>query len=131
VKDAHPDRAIAIQPSGNTVASVDADRFAQVLSNLIGNALQHGDRSEPVTVTVDGSAGHAISIGVRNRGAIDPHRRDVIFDPFRTASEPGARAAGLGLGLFIARQLMRAHGGDLTLIADDPDHTVFVARLPR
>lgn len=131
VKEVHPDRAVDVHPSGNTTASVDADRLAQVLSNLIGNALQHGDPSEPVTVTIDGGAAHALLISVRNRGTIDRHRRDVIFDPFRTASDPGTRTGGLGLGLYIARQLMRAHGGELTLVTDDPERTVFVARLPR
>ena len=113
---------------GDTTATFDVDRLSQVFSNLVGNALQHGDPSSPVSVIVDGSDADHITIRVRNRGAIAPEQMQVLFEPFKSAN---ATRGGLGLGLYIAKQLAEAHGASVVAHSDAEGYTTFLASLPR
>jgi signal transduction histidine kinase len=122
-----PDR-IALSVTGETAAVIDADRLAQVFSNLVGNALQHGDPATPVSVTLDGSADDRIEIRIRNRGAIPPEHLPSLFEPFKSGN---ATAGGLGLGLYIAKQLAEAHGATVSAGSDAEDCTTFTVSLPR
>ncbi len=119
---------VALSTAGDTVATVDPDRLAQIFSNLIGNALQHGDLSSPVAVTVDGSERSHITVRVRNRGSIAPQHMRMLFEPFRSASPTGE---GLGLGLYIAKQLVEAHGGQVRAHSDAEYFTTFEVAIPR
>ena len=119
---------IAVDQDGNLDGEWDADRLAQVLSNLIGNALQHGTRDEPVKVRVDGRDRDSVTVSVTNAGAIDPNVLPHIFDPFRGGQR---RPLGLGLGLYIAQQIVQAHHGTIDVDRDHPTHTVFVVIVPR
>jgi PAS domain S-box-containing protein len=128
---ADPHRAIDWRAPGSVPAELDHSRIAQVLSNLIGNALEHGDPAQPVDVTLV-SGEHAFEICVHNRGApIPPELLRIIFDPFRrtTARERGSR--GLGLGLFISQQIVIAHGGRIEVRSTAEEGTTFTVRLPR
>ncbi|WP_242392531.1 sensor histidine kinase [Anaeromyxobacter oryzisoli] len=109
----------------------DPGRLEQAISNLVGNALRHGDPVAPVVVTWDGAAAHEVVVSVANRGApIPPEVLARVFEPFRQGAA-GARRHGLGLGLFIAREIARAHGGSIGATSTDAAGTVFTVRVPR
>jgi len=127
---ANPDRRFELETTDDATGRWDPDRLAQVCSNLVANAIQHGASDEPVRVRVSREEGHAI-LTVQNGGRpIPQHLLPHVFDPFRGGS-PGTdlRAAGLGLGLFIVRQTALAHRGDVTVVSD-ARHTTFAVRLP-
>jgi signal transduction histidine kinase len=102
-----------------------------VVSNLVANALAHGAADQPVEVTIAGD--HDVTLSVRNRGpAIPPELVTTIFEPFRRG--PGverSRTRGLGLGLYIADQIVRAHGGAISVDSTDERGTLFTVRVPR
>jgi two-component system, sensor histidine kinase and response regulator len=99
-----------------------------VVSNLIGNALQHGQAQHPVTVALDGTHPESIVLTVQNHGSIPEALRDQIFDPFRGSAQP---SGGLGLGLYITRQIVEQHGGTVELDASTEAATSFRVVLPR
>jgi signal transduction histidine kinase len=124
------DVSIVVEARGDLRGSWDADRLAQVISNLGGNALDHASRPG-VRVTLDGT-GAEVRLAVRNEGVIEDDLLPVIFEPFRgRATGAKMRGRGLGLGLYITRQIVLAHGGVVD-IERSPDATVtFVVTLPR
>jgi PAS domain S-box-containing protein len=118
---------VGVEREGDLMAELDADRVARLLSNLVGNALEHGEG--PVSVRLRGEPAQ-IAIEVTNGGAPIPAGiLPFIFDPFRS----DARRAGghLGLGLFISRAIVEAHGGTLTVESSAQTGTRFRATLPR
>jgi two-component system sensor histidine kinase/response regulator len=127
----HPGRSIELSASGNTLGSWDGGRVQQILANLLGNALRHGAPGEPVSVTVDGSAGDAVLVTVHNQGHIPEELLPHLFHPFSSGQRHRARADGLGLGLFIVRQLALAHDGDVSVESSKEFGTRFQVRLPR
>jgi signal transduction histidine kinase len=133
VQAAHPDRTIEIKQAGNLAGSWDSERLAQVASNLLGNALQHGQPDTPVRVTADGrAADEEVILEVENAGSIPPDLLPQLFDPFRgTAQRQAGRSEGLGLGLYIVQQIVVAHGGSVDVRSGEDDRTVFVVRIPR
>ncbi|MDB5826161.1 MAG: histidine kinase, partial [Variovorax sp.] len=101
----------------------------QLVSNLVGNALNYGLPTEPVAIDVVVDDGW-LSISVKNGGEpISPGNLDKIFEPYwrPATSKPGG---GLGLGLHICSQIVRAHGGSLQVTSSAENGTCFVARLP-
>jgi signal transduction histidine kinase/GAF domain-containing protein len=125
----HATRRFELECHGDTRGDWDGDRLAQVLSNLVSNALQHGDPASPVRVAVDGRT-NDVTLTVRNSGpAIPPEALPHIFDPFRRASDKGPHS-GLGLGLFIASEAVRAHGGHIGVTSNERG-TTFLVTLPR
>ena len=122
----HPNR---IRFEGKSVPGrFDSDRLAQAVANLVSNALQHGSSGGPVDVRVTSSNGHG-RLEVVNRGAPIPEEvRSTIFEPFRRA-EGRQDSSGLGLGLFIAREIVRAHGGTIEVESTE-DRTAFAIELP-
>jgi signal transduction histidine kinase len=118
---AHPGRTINVQTERPCQAFVDPDRIEQVLSNVVGNALAHGDPARPVTLAVDRRA-EVATVSVHNFGPpIDPAFLPLLFDPFkrgnRAAHQQGG-AAGLGLGLYISERIVSAHGGRIEVTSD-------------
>ena len=90
--------------------TVDADRIAQVLDNLLTNAVKYGAAGTPIVVTID-ATGPEIGVAVTNEGAgVDPEDVPHLFNRFYRV-EGGRRVKGVGLGLYIARELVEAHGG--------------------
>ena len=128
---AYPDRQIDWETAGDFVGDWDTDRLSQVASNLIRNALRHGDAHGLVRVSLDGRAVEAIRFAVANRGHISPELLPHIFDPFRGREEPSSRGEGLGIGLFIVRQIVLAHRGTVDVSSTPEDGTTFVVTLPR
>ena len=121
--------AIQIETQGDAVASFDFDRVSQVLSNLLGNAVQHGDKTHPVTVVIDGSRADVVTVKVCNHGIIAPDLLERLFEPFKTSYL--SHGAGLGLGLYIVEQFVRAHGGMVRVLSREPEQTRFEFSLPR
>jgi PAS domain S-box-containing protein len=115
---------------GDARGSWDADRLAQVFSNLLGNAVDHGDPTSPIEVSLR-RRGDAILFEVTNAGPPIPESlRAVLFDPFRRgAQELHSRQKGLGLGLYISREIVRAHGGSID-VESDAEKTTFRVVLP-
>jgi two-component system sensor histidine kinase/response regulator len=131
VNAAYPERKIAVEQAGELGGNWDGERLAQVVSNLLGNALQHGDASGAVQVTVDGTRADAVVIQVENSGTIPPDLLPQLFDPFRGSQRQTGRTEGLGLGLYIVQQIVLAHGGSVDVQSGNDNHTAFVVRIPR
>lgn len=128
---ANPDRQVTWRAEGRFDGEWDGDRLAQVASNLIGNALRHGSERSPVEVELDGRDPGQVVLTVSNDGQIPAELLPHIFDPFRGRDEPSSRGEGLGIGLYIVRQIVVAHRGDVTVDAPGPGRTRFTVRLPR
>lgn len=134
----HPEQLIELHVPPQLDAIFDEARIAQVLSNLIGNAIQYGDADVPVTVRltlVDGD----IVVAVNNRGkTIAPDKLSSVFDPMvriaasvNAASDDYTERTSLGIGLFISREIVHAHGGEITLASTSADGTTFTVTMPR
>jgi signal transduction histidine kinase len=126
-----PDRKVLLETSGDLRGFWDAKRLHQALGNLVTNALIHGAASQPVRVRVEGEAQLAM-ISVTNQGPpIPPAKMLAIFDPLRRVSaELEPASSHLGLGLFITREIVKAHGGEIKVASNEVE-TVFTVRLPR
>ncbi|WP_310572036.1 sensor histidine kinase [Gemmatimonas sp.] len=133
MRSASPHHVFDVQLTGDLRGKFDGVRLSQALINLIGNAVQHGAASAPVTVTARGEADHVV-IEVRNVGpTIDPQDISGLFSPFKRLRR-GVQASDahhLGLGLFIADQLVLAHGGRLEVTSNAEQGTCFAVHLPR
>jgi signal transduction histidine kinase len=126
---AHPGRAIDAHFALDAPVICDCSRIAQLLDNLLANALRHGPEDQPVRVDARCENG-IFELSVQNGGpAIAAGKRARLFQPFsRTLSdEPGP---GLGLGLFIAAEIAKAHLGTLSVTSSDAEGTRFVFRMP-
>ena len=115
---------------GDTFGAWDGDRVSQIISNLVGNALQHGDQACPIDLTVDGSGPQLVALTIENQGVVPQDLIPVIFNPFRGTLQKRGKSNGLGLGLYVARQIALAHGGDLE-VQCTATTTAFKLRLPR
>jgi signal transduction histidine kinase len=125
-----PACAVELEASGNTCGMWDHDRLFQVLSNLVGNAVTHGASGRPVRLEIEGREPSHVVAYVRNAHAIDPEILPVIFDPFR-GGKKRHHARGLGLGLFITRQIVLAHGGEIAVTSGEASGTLVCVKLPR
>jgi signal transduction histidine kinase len=125
-----PERSIEVAQEGDLQGEWDTERFAQVASNLLGNALQHGEAADAVQVRVDGSDPETVTLSVGNAGQIPPDLLPQLFDPFRGAQRQAGRSDGLGLGLYIVQQIVLAHEGSVDVRSGN-GRTLFVVRVPR
>jgi signal transduction histidine kinase len=129
LRAAHPERRIEVQAAGPCLAHLDPDRFEQVISNLVGNALTHGDPERSVTVAV-ALRNREIRLRVHNFGPpIDPALLPWLFDPFKRR-DGHDRARGLGLGLYIADRIVSAHAGRIEVESTAETGTSFEVILP-
>jgi signal transduction histidine kinase len=130
IRDRSEKDLISLTTEGDTRGHWDADRIAQVCSNLIGNALEYGAQQRPISVRVVGSA-RGIALYVHNEGTpIPADALGTLFDPFRGSSRNMSSGhAGLGLGLYIVDQILRAHGGTVDVRSGE-DGTTFGVHLP-
>jgi signal transduction histidine kinase len=129
----HPDRVISFVATGDLRGIWDAARIQQILSNLLKNALDYGARDATIDVQATG-LGRKVLLSVRNKGApIPPAILTNIFEPLKRGTSGHDRAesdTNLGLGLFIAREIARAHGGTIHVSCDERE-TTFTVELPR
>ncbi|HEY6179960.1 MAG TPA: GAF domain-containing protein [Kofleriaceae bacterium] len=127
----YSDRQIHCSIVGDQCGRWDADRLLQIVSNLLANACQHGRPGTDIAVRIDGQQPDAITLDVHNQGTIPQPLLSTLFDPFRGTRHRRDHSRGLGLGLFIVRELVRAHGGTVTVRSTEADGTIFSIRLPR
>lgn len=126
-----PPGSLRLVRSGDLHGEWDADRLAQVLSNLVRNAIEHGSTDEPIDIVASGQDDE-VSLTVHNGGApISPAIIESIFEPMVRHSQGSHTRQGLGLGLYIARQIALAHGGSLEVTSSATAGTTFELRLPR
>jgi len=136
VRTAYPNAVFHFESSGALDGYFDSARFQQVLSNLLNNAVKYGQSDTPVTLSVAGEA-EAIILKVKNFGnAIPPESLQVIFNPLiqLPSNEPNSNtylSASIGLGLFIAREIVKGHNGTIEVKSSETGGTVFIIRLPR
>jgi len=136
IRAVHPERTFNLETSGNLDGLFDSERLQQVLSNLLSNAVQHGAPGQPITLSAHGEADR-VDVRVRNYGRrIPPEQLQVIFNPLvQIAPEQGEVKNGpstsLGLGLYIAHEIVAMHGGTMTAESSEVEGTVFIACLPR
>ncbi|MDO9361172.1 MAG: ATP-binding protein, partial [Polaromonas sp.] len=131
MRAAHPRLEVLVDTPAALMADADADRLSQVISNLLSNARHHGAADEPVRVRLAEEAG-TVLLDISNVGeAIAPDLAATLFQPFkRNAGRSATNRNGLGLGLYIAKQVMAGHGGTLTYAHTAP-WVVFSAAFPK
>jgi signal transduction histidine kinase len=124
-------RRVRVESVGDVAGDWDGNRLLEVFSNLIANALDHGSPDTPVRLVLDGRGPDNVEVSVHNEGAIARGELPTLFDAFRRGSPGRHRAEGLGLGLFITKQIVMAHGGVIRVESSRRGGTRFVVRLPR
>jgi len=133
VRLVHPEQDIELECSGEGQGEWDADRLAQLVTNLLNNAVLHGQENEPVQVRVSGGP-DTVSISVHNWGPpIPPEALPHLFEPMRRgagASRPKGNKS-VGLGLYIVQQIVHAHGGSIEVDSSAQQGTTFRVCLPR
>ena len=135
LRAAHPGRQLDLDVSGGLAGAVDKARLRQALSNLLNNAVQHGDPASPIGLSAR-AEGKELVLQVKNLGEpIPADALQVIFDPLVQLSPKAALggaspSTNLGLGLFIAREVALGHRGTLDVRSDREQGTVFTMRLP-
>lgn len=130
---AQPQCDLTLSVEGDTQGVWDGRRLDQMLQNLIGNALQHGSNNSAVKLTLRGEA-DSVRLTVHNDGApIPPEALPTIFDPLvRSADESlNGPTTSLGLGLFIVKEVVKAHQGTIEVSSNEADGTMFTVVLPR
>jgi signal transduction histidine kinase len=131
----NPDRRFEITHQGDPMGSCDPARLGQVLSNLMGNAIQYGDLSSPITVRLAGNDPETVTITVHNLGpAIPMETQKVIFQSWMRGQDvkhSPEQGTHLGLGLYIAKLIVEAHGGDIPVTSNEQAGTTFSLRFPR
>jgi hypothetical protein len=134
-RTAHPSRVIRFHSDGEQAGEWDADRLRQAISNLLGNAVQHGAENAPIDLKLTGETSDVV-IAVHNGGPpIPPGELPRIFEPLvrgASAEHPKRNRPGsIGLGLYIAREVARSHGGRIDVTSSLESGTSFTMHLPR
>jgi two-component system sensor histidine kinase/response regulator len=125
-----PEGRFETRVEGDLAGYWDADRLAQVTSNLLGNALEHGDKKDPIEIALNGSRSDRVTLAVTNTGVIPQEVLPHLFDPFRGGQRHLGRSDGLGLGLYIVQQIVVAHRGRVE-VKTDVRRTTFLVEVPR
>ncbi len=133
-QSAHPNANLQFRSAGKLTGEWDAARLRQVISNLLGNAVQHGDQTLPIGLILQGEE-TGVMIAIHNQGSpISQGELLKIFDPLVRGASSGTakqnRPGSIGLGLYIARELVTAHGGRIGVTSSAEEGTVFTIHIP-
>jgi len=124
----YPRRVIRLDCDGPMTGSIDPDRVARAVGNLVNNALRYGDPDAPIDVSLR-RASAGIVLEVHNQGTpIQPDLLPHLFEAFQRG--PDAGGEGLGLGLYIVKQIVDAHGGSITVRSTQAEGTTFSVLWP-
>ena len=129
----HPDCRLQFAPKGDLHGEWDSDRLAQVISNLVANAVQYGGEDGPVSIVAQ-PHGEEVVLRVHNEGPpISEDAMGKIFEPMvrQPAQNGDKHTTGLGLGLHIAREIVTAHGGTIAVTSLEKEGTTFTVQIPR
>jgi len=132
VRASHGNVVIELEKIGDLRGTWDRERLGQVIFNLVTNAVIHAS-GQQIRIAAEG-VGSDVEVRVTNQGApIPSNLQDSIFDPFvrREVASPGFVKSGLGLGLFIVREIVTGHGGVVEVTSNESEGTTFTVRLPR
>lgn len=132
-KAVHPDCPIELELEGSFEGEFDSIRIQQLITNLLANAAQYRDKRYCVTLSLRGTR-ELLELSVRNRGSVIPAAAfSSIFSPMVQLAHggEGRPATSMGLGLFIAREVVEAHGGTIAVASTETDGTTFTAVFPR
>jgi signal transduction histidine kinase len=133
----HPDRKIFLTTDGHLVGAWDGARVAQAFSNLVANAIQHGKPDSAIKVSIYGRPDEVVYTVQNESDVIPPSKLRTFFDPvkrfaIRPVSERTAsNIQNLGLGLYVVKQIVTAHEGDITVTSSEKEGVIFTVRLPR
>lgn len=134
VRLAYPNAHFNFEMAGNLKGAFDPTRFQQVLSNLLINAAKYSEQGKQISLSARGDA-ETIIVEVKNFGhPIPPESLQVIFNPLVQLSARGTRShpsTSLGLGLFIAREIVEGHNGTIEVTSSETEETIFTVRLPQ
>ena len=129
---ANPSCPIRVSSAGDLSGHWDRERLRQLLLTLTTNAARHGTFGAPITLHLDGSATGVVELEAQNGGAITDELQAAIFEPLEQGKRVQREGSnGLGLGLYLARQIVFAHGGSIQLDSDAAKGTRFRVTLPR
>jgi signal transduction histidine kinase len=129
VQGSHPSRSIHLDAGAPPTVRCDPGRIEQLLSNLLANAVEHGEGRTPITVSVGGDE-RTFALAVVNEGApISEEKLPRLFEPYFRGGQSGAHN-GLGLGLYIAMEIAKAHGGNIA-VTSSASRTSFEFTMPR
>ena len=131
IRQVHPQRTIVLVGRDDTLGDFDADRMAQVIGNLLGNALAYSPADTPVTLTLGGDA-QVFALTVHNFGEpIPPGLQATLFEPLKRGRHDGNSGRSIGMGLFIVAEIVRAHQGSVRVESASPTGTSFTVSLAR
>ncbi|VVQ23758.1 Adaptive-response sensory-kinase SasA [Pseudomonas fluorescens] len=127
---AFPQAQIVHVTIGSGSVKLDSDRVQQIIGNLVANSVAYGDLQQPITIT-SGIENDTASICVHNAGSVIPESlRSVLFEPMTRGTGKESDVRSVGLGLFIVREIARAHGGDVSVNSTVKNGTSFTAHFP-
>jgi len=129
----YPESIVQVETGGELSGAWDADRLTQALTNLVGNAVQHGASGKPIRVSARGLADE-VTFSVHNEGPPIPTEQQAAI--FQEGQRVSARPASddrrhQGLGLYIVERIVTAHGGAVSVRSTPADGTTFTVRIPR
>jgi len=125
-----PEATLVHQTVGTGNAWLDADRVQQIIGNLVANSVAYGDLQQPITITSRVEQDHAV-VSVKNQGPVIPDSlMDVLFEPMIRGAKTGTDSRSVGLGLFIVREIVRAHNGVVSVNSTPESGTTFTATFP-
>ncbi|PMX22249.1 MULTISPECIES: PAS domain-containing sensor histidine kinase [unclassified Pseudomonas] len=125
-----PEATLVHQTVGTGNAWLDADRVQQIIGNLVANSVAYGDLQQPITITSRVEQDHAV-VSVKNQGPVIPDSlMGVLFEPMIRGGNTGTDSRSVGLGLFIVREIVRAHNGVVSVNSTPESGTTFTAKFP-
>ena len=122
---------VEVRSVGDLHGQCDAGLLSQVMSNLLNNAITHGEAGAPVQLALDGRDAERIELRIANRGVIPPALLPTLFEPFQQAGEKRRTGQGLGLGLYTVNMFVKAHGGTVEISSTAAQGTLATVRIPR